>query len=50
MSGALDDVRPEQPINDRLDNDASWEAVAERVTEKLDESAEIFDSVETIHE
>jgi len=34
----------------RLDNDAPWSAVKQRVTEKLAEAAEIFDAAETIHE
>ncbi|WP_123619607.1 hypothetical protein [Halorubrum sp. CSM-61] len=50
MDGTFDDVTAEQPTNNRLDNDAPWSAVEQRMTEKLDESAEIFDSVETIHE
>ncbi|WP_066418932.1 hypothetical protein [Halorubrum aethiopicum] len=35
---------------DRLSNEAGWSAVEERVTEKLDDAAEIFDAAETIHE
>ena len=49
MNGTFDDVDAAQ-IDDRLDNDAAWSAVEQRVTEKLDDAAEIFDSVETIHE
>jgi len=50
MSGTFDDVTAEQPTDTRLDNDAPWSAVKQRVTEKLAEAAEIFDAAETIHE
>jgi len=43
-------VTAEQPTDTRLDNDAPWSAVKQRVTEKLAEAAEIFDAAETIHE
>lgn len=49
MNGTFDDGNAAQ-TDDRLDNDASWTAVEERVTEKLDDAAEIFDATETIHE
>ena len=50
MSGTFDDVNAEQTSDERLGNDAAWSAVEQRVTEKLDEAAEIFDATETIHE
>lgn len=50
MSGTFDDVNAEQTSDDRLGNDAPWGAVEQRVTEKLDEAAEIFDATETVHE
>jgi len=39
MSGTFDDVTAEQPTDTRLDNDAPWSAVKQRVTEKLAEAA-----------
>jgi len=49
MNGTFGDVDAAQ-TDDHLDNDAPWDAVKERVTEKLEEAAEIFDATDTIHE
>ena len=50
MSGTFDDGDAAQTSDERLDNDAPWSAVEQRVTEKLADAAEIFDATETIHE
>ncbi|WP_088901317.1 hypothetical protein [Halorubrum lacusprofundi] len=49
MNGTFDDVDAAQTDN-RLNNDAPWSEAEQRVTEKLEEAAEIFDAAETIHE